>query len=237
METFLTKSTVKEFDDGCKDKRLDEKYFIKILGYENRQVPEILIDSVKNSLKEIQPIIDYKGGFKILEERSVRITKNSLIINNLDFHTGKIITNYLQDSQTIAIITGTLGEKISEYINQLIQNDDGLGGYIADQIASEFVECWIDTIESRLENFISKHDLKITNRYSPGYCGWDVWDQHKLFTLLPHNFCGITLTKNALMYPLKSVSAIVGIGPNVERKEYQCKLCDIDFCYKRSRNE
>jgi hypothetical protein len=79
--------------------------------------------------------------------------------------------------------------------------------------------------------------MKITNRYSPGYCGWDVSDQHKLFSLLPNNFCGIKLTENALMIPIKSVSAVIGIGKNVERKDYQCSICEIEFCYKRGKNE
>ncbi|MCK7538940.1 MAG: hypothetical protein MZV63_52410 [Marinilabiliales bacterium] len=46
----------------------------------------------------------------------------------------------------------------------------------------------------------------ITNRFSPGYCGWDVAEQHKLFSFFKDNFCGITLTESALMNPVKSVS-------------------------------
>jgi hypothetical protein len=237
MVMFLTTSIIKEINDGFHYKTLDEKYFIKVLGYEDRQIPEILIDSIKNCLNDISQLFDVRGGFKIIEDEIVKIDKDSLIIDNARFNTGRIITNNLQGSQTIGIIVGTVGEKISEYIQNLIQNNDGLGGYIADQIASEYIEYWIDIIEDRLESFLANENLKITNRYSPGYCGWDVSDQHNLFSLLPNKFCGITLTRSALMYPLKSVSAIVGIGPNVEKKDYQCKICDVDFCYKRSRDE
>ncbi|MCK7517168.1 MAG: hypothetical protein MZV64_05325 [Ignavibacteriales bacterium] len=35
--------------------------------------------------------------------------------------------------------------------------------------------------------------LKTTNRFSPGYCGWHVSEQHNLFRLVPDNYCGITL--------------------------------------------
>jgi hypothetical protein len=52
-----------------------------------------------------------------------------------------------------------------------------------------------------------------------------VSDQHDLFSLLPEDFCGIRLTESAMMVPVKSVSGIIGIGPGVERVDYQCKNC------------
>ena len=76
--------------------------------------------------------------------------------------------------------------------------------------------------------------LKITNRYSPGYCGWDTREQHKLFSLLPENSCGIRLTESALMLPIKSVSGFIGVGANVRFNPYTCKMCDAEFCVYRS---
>jgi hypothetical protein len=60
-----------------------------------------------------------------------------------------------------------------------------------------------------------------------------VKDQFKLFSLLPENFCGIRLTDSALMIPIKSVSGIIGIGENVERKNYPCEICNMKDCYRK----
>jgi hypothetical protein len=80
--------------------------------------------------------------------------------------------------------------------------------------------------------------MKITNRYSPGYCDWNVGEQHKLFSFFPDNYCGIRLTPSALMDPVKSVSGIIGIGENVKRNDYTCRVCDMKDCiYRRSREE
>ena len=76
--------------------------------------------------------------------------------------------------------------------------------------------------------------LKITNRYSPGYCGWDVSEQKKLFKILPEKFCGIELTDSCLMHPIKSVSGIIGIGKSVKFNEYTCNLCDEADCLYRN---
>ena len=88
-------------------------------------------------------------------------------------------------------------------------------------------------MQNDLEEQMSKEGKKITNRFSPGYCGWNVSEQHKLFSLLPGNFCGIRLTESALMDPVKSVSGIIGIGPDVRRMPYTCSLCDMKNCIYR----
>ena len=94
-----------------------------------------------------------------------------------------------------------------------------------------------DIVESEVNKEANENGLKCTNRYSPGYCGWNVFEQHKFFSFLPDKFCGIELSESALMTPVKSVSAVIGIGKNCEKKEYQCSLCSLENCYKRNRQE
>jgi hypothetical protein len=53
------------------------------------------------------------------------------------------------------------------------------------------------------------------------------------FLFLPKNICGVELTESALMIPTESVSAIIGIGPKVEREAYECSVCDITDCFRR----
>jgi hypothetical protein len=93
-------------------------------------------------------------------------------------------------------------------------------------------------MQNELEKTMISCGKKITNRYSPGYCGWDVAEQHKLFRLVPGNFCGIRLTESALMDPIKSISGIIGIGENVKFNKYTCNLCDFKNCrYRNSREK
>lgn len=47
------------------------------------------------------------------------------------------------------------------------------------------------------------------------------------------NPCGVTLTPSSLMIPIKSVSGVIGVGPNVRHLDYTCGLCDLKTCYKR----
>jgi hypothetical protein len=109
-----------------------------------------------------------------------------------------------------------------------------LEGYVFDVFGSLIVEEGMDRIQSFLKTKMQEEGLRITNRYSPGYCGWDVSEQKKLFGLLPKKFCGIELTDSCLMRPIKSVSGIIGVGKSVKFNEYSCNLCDEADCLYRN---
>ena len=51
--------------------------------------------------------------------------------------------------------------------------------------------------------------------------------------LVGNNPTGITLSDSCLMYPTKSVSGIIGIGPRMRRLEYGCPACDNKGCVYR----
>ena len=117
-----------------------------------------------------------------------------------------------------------------------MKEGDLLRGYVYDVIGSEIVEAAADKMQGELEKTMLASGKGITNRYSPGYCGWDVVEQQKLFRLMPDNFCGITLSESSLMYPFKSVSGFIGAGKNVKRLPYACHLCDMEDCiYRRKK--
>ena len=85
-------------------------------------------------------------------------------------------------------------------------------------------------IQKELELDLRVKNLQISDRYSPGYCEWSVAEQQKLFSLLPENFCGISLSDSSLMTPIKSVSGIIGIGKDLKQKGYQCNWCNDQNC-------
>jgi hypothetical protein len=49
--------------------------------------------------------------------------------------------------------------------------------------------------------------------YSPGYCGWHVSGQGRLFARLRPEEIGVTLNASFLMQPLKSISGVLVRGP------------------------
>lgn len=232
----LNQSVIEEFIFDYNDIVFNEIEIIELLGYDDENVPDPVLESINNIFKNLPDKVNPKGGFKIFPSRKVKLDKEKFEIDNKIFNSERIISSHLKDSDTVAFMVATIGDELENWSKSFMSNDEMLNGYITDKIASELVERTADFLETKIQDSIDQFSLRTTNRYSPGYCGWNVKDQHKIFSLLPKNFCGITLTEGALMVPIKSISAVIGIGKEVERKDYECSICDIEFCYKRERN-
>ena len=79
--------------------------------------------------------------------------------------------------------------------------------------------------------------LKVTNRVSPGYAGWDTAEQARLFRICPGDPIGVRLNEACFMTPAKSISWLVGIGPEARVDHYftQCRRCWMRDCaYRRA---
>ena len=131
-----------------------------------------------------------------------------------------------------ALFAVTIGHEFDKWSKNTFNSGDPLGGFIIDLIGSELAESTADWIENKIVSMAKIENKKCSNRYSPGYCGWNVSEQHKLFSFFPENFCGISLTETALMKPHKSVSGIIGISETIIRRDYPCDVCNVSHCYK-----
>ena len=134
----------------------------------------------------------------------------------------------------VAVFVCTAGQEISSRSKKLMKEGDLLKGYVYDTFGSIAVEAAMDLIQETIRMKILVTGMNITNRYSPGYCGWDITEQKKIFSLLPDNFCGIELTDTCLMLPIKSISGIIGIGRYAKYDPYTCNLCDMQNCLFRN---
>ena len=150
-----------------------------------------------------------------------------------DFDMGKIIFQQLKGAEAYALFIATSGRDFEAFQQQLKEDGDMVRVFIADALGSVIAEKCADEMEKNLQLSIEKLGWKHTNRFSPGYCGWHVSEQQKLFPLFDGNTCGVTLTESSLMLPIKSVSGIIGVGQKVRRLDYTCGLCNFEKCYKR----
>lgn len=198
-----------------------------------------------NKNVSLQPMIDemialvnqhceIRKYFEILEQE-ITIIDDKIIGENFTFVSGKIINHQLQGINRIVLFTVTLGNSFDDKLTELFAKGETIKAYIFDTIGSVLVEKIADFLEVELANQISEDHMGHTNRFSPGYCGWDVKEQQILFGLLPEKCCGINLNSSSLMKPVKSISGIIGIGEGVIKKDYACSLCNMKDCYKRRR--
>lgn len=208
-----------------------------ILGYNEGEDRGIFTELIGQMLEESALICNIKAEYNICSDIKFNSADHSIDINNISFQVKKIVFGELKKSESIAVFLCTAGEEIGLRSRKVMQEKDLLAGYIYDVIGSVIADSAADLMQNELERSVVSSGKKITNRYSPGYCGWYVAEQHKLFQLVPDNFCGISLTHSALMDPVKSISGIIGIGENVKMNSYTCGLCEMKDCIYRKARE
>lgn len=224
------------FEYSFSDLKLDVAYIEKVIGYKDGESHEAISDMISVLLRESADICSIKAEYRIYDEVRFNETGKSVEIENISFQINKIIYKQIKKSGSIAIFLCTAGEETGLRSRKFMKEGDLLTGYILDVIGSEVAEAAADLMQDRLQEEMSDAGLSITNRFSPGYCGWDVAEQQKLFRLMPDNFCNIRLSDTSLMNPEKSVSGFIGIGANVKRLPYTCHLCDMKDCiYRKNR--
>jgi hypothetical protein len=217
----------KTFQFDFNDLKLSVPLIENVIGYKDGEDRELVTDLIESILKESKEICTVKAQYTIFTGIKFDNDFKSVEIRNTIFQIKKIVFGQIKKSDSVAIFLCTAGKEIGTRSRNAMQERDFLKGYIYDVVGSDIVEAAADLMQNELEKDVISSGKKITNRYSPGYCGWDVAEQHKLFQLIPDNFCGIRLTESALMDPVKSISGFIGIGEDVKYNNYTCKMCDI----------
>lgn len=213
--------------------KLNEEKFIPLFSDFSSNNYPVLSDALNQLLPFIKQNCKAVGGFRYFNSQKISFRKNVLVLENTQFDLGPIIYRDVKEVTQIFVFVCTIGKNIEEKTHKLFLEGDSLTAFILDRIASELVESTADLLEQKIRNDFLKERFNLSNRYSPGYCGWSVSEQKKLFSLLPDKFCGVELTESSLMIPIKSVSGIYGADLNLIRKDYHCEICDNEFCYKR----
>jgi hypothetical protein len=133
-------------------------------------------------------------------------------------------------SDSLALFAVTVGEEVSSEISECFNKNDFALGSMVDSAASEGTEMAAQAVENiyrqrLIETGKFNSDSGIL-RFSPGYCGWHISAQRKLFQALLPEDIGITLNDSFLMQPLKSISGVIISG----RKEIFDVNDNFSFC-------
>ena len=205
---------------------------IKTMGYSNGNMPDGFLQILEQLRDTSMQIVAPECGFLILPQNSCMASSGILMLDGIEFRTNKIVAGPLKKMSGAALFVATIGLEFDVWSKETFESGDPLAGYIIDLLGSEIAESLADWVENKIKNHVAEQKLKCSNRYSPGYCGWSVAEQQKVFKFFTENFCGISLTESSLMKPHKSVSGIIGIGAEIKWKEYPCDVCTVEHCYK-----
>ncbi|MBN2281557.1 MAG: methionine synthase [Candidatus Marinimicrobia bacterium] len=215
-----------------KDLLISRDEIYRTMGYPSLPEEQIVND-LEILLVESFEYMEIKTGFSFFHQDRLEIKDQSFYLNGEKFDCGKIIYNHIKKSENMIIFLATLGNPFDDFIKSFFDWGDPYKGYLADTIGSVVVESAIDRMCEQVSNLLNQQGKKCTNRFSPGYCNWNITEQQKLFRQLPDHFLGVELLPSSLMKPIKSVSGIIGVGQEVQKMPYTCNLCNQQNCIMR----
>jgi cobalamin-dependent methionine synthase I len=131
----------------------------------------------------------------------------------------------------------TIGAALERRVSELWDARELPLAAMLDSVGSGAVESLAEYVNDLLCQEGLTRGWNVTNRISPGYGTWDVTDQARLFRLCPGTPIGVLLNEACFMTPEKSVSLLVGAGPQARVDHYfsQCARCWMADCaYRRA---
>jgi len=131
----------------------------------------------------------------------------------------------------LALFTVTIGHAVSDRIDACFRKDDPALAAMLDAAASAAADRLVQCLGQRYRQGLIAADHLPSDTavlaYSPGYCGWHVTGQKRLFAALRPERIGIELTDASLMLPIKSCSGVLVAGsPEVHAFENNYPFCD-----------
>ncbi len=141
----------------------------------------------------------------------------------------------------LALFAATLGSALAVKNSELFAKGEAALGYMLDAVTTCGAEYLAKLMGIRYFEFLPEEQRRLGKlsvlHYSPGYCGWDITGQTRLFQALHPDEIGVSLNTSCVMTPLKSVSGVLVIG----RKEMHmfkptfpfCKECQTHKCLER----
>ena len=143
---------------------------------------------------------------------------------------GPLVARALAGATDVGLAVCTVGPALGDRVSALFAAGDPVRALALDGAGTAAVGEVSRLVGERICDLATARGSRIGMRASPGQEGWTIYQQRVLFGLLPAEEVGVRLTANCLMVPQKSVSFVIGMGPEMRADAIPC-----DFCSKRER--
>ncbi len=136
--------------------------------------------------------------------------------------------NLLFQARKVQISALSLGSKIDDIRKESQKTGKNLRAYVLDTAGIVALKYLGQTVNQIAEKEAEKLGWGLGYRMSPGSLqGWSLKDQHLLCNLLPIEAIGVKLSHSSMLIPLKSATALIGMGPEYSSSlvKSACKWC------------
>ena len=203
-----------------------------LTGTEQKAVPPRVLALVNHLIAQSADHLTIHVAYTVLNVR--RSTGTDLELAGHVVFRGQI-ADFMKASERIVVFVATIGNHLDEMAREKHAQGNLDESYILHAIGSTATDSAPDVLIEYLWEHEAKASEALTTAFCPGYCGLEMNEQRTVFSLIDAEAIGVRLLPSLMMYPLKSISGLIGIGPSekIERHGFPCERCRDDRCPTR----
>lgn len=181
-----------------------------------------------------------------LREVSLEFAGNTLRLDGVEFDSPKL-RDHLRSVQAVRALVALVsaGAGCEEQARRLWESEKPDEYFFLEIFGSAVVEQLVASVSGRICDLAERDGLMATPHYSPGYIGWDIADQARVFALLGARLTRplpetLSVLASGMLRPKKSLLAVFGLTPrpaNVRELTalVPCEGCGFHPCsYRRA---
>jgi hypothetical protein len=128
---------------------------------------------------------------------------------------GSLLPTIFPDVKRLAILVCTIGPKLEKKATTYSKSGEALRGMLLDGIGSAAIDMLAPEACRLIATEASSGGQQASSPISPGWPGLPLSEQWNLFEMVNTQEIGVSLTSSGIMVPRKSISMVIGIGPQM----------------------
>ena len=232
-------------------KCINKHEIYRYLGYKSVTPDEQILKVIDEVLNEIILVSEPKSVYKIfycqIENDAVLLFDCGLNDNNINENIDKLkqtpqmviktknLADNLRQCSKVVLLAATIGIGADKLLNKY-ELMNMTKASVTQACAAAYIETFCNVLQEEIRQKALTEGLYLRPRFSPGSGDFKLEAQKHIFEILEcTKRIGLTLTQSLLMYPTKSVTAIIGLTPNKQSCHIdKCKQCNNIGCEFRN---
>lgn len=181
--------------------------------------------ALQEGLPLIEPMVVYKQ-FNV-----EKVSHERLILEEGGQLSGKLIAQHLAQAERVYVLLCTVGSSLEQYASEMWSSSSTYS-LALDGVGSAAVEALANAACRFFETTEQGHGWQTSIPLSPGMIDWSVAEgQPQIFKLLADESIPVELSSSYIMVPRKSLTLVIGAGPDLEFAGRTCDYCSLrDVC-------
>lgn len=235
---------IMETTDTRPEYQVSEAEYHRLLGYPQGHAPGERVGELAAGARDWYA--RHGRPWIYLRRVELQVEADTLRLDGVEFHSprlhGHLRTYGAQSAMLLAV---SAGRECEEHARQLWTEGKPDEYFFLEMFGSAVVEDLVARTSGRICDLAAPQGLMAIPHYSPGYTGWDVAEQTKLFSLI-HGGAErplpgpLEVLSSGMLKPKKSLLAVFGLAPVSARAaaaaaETPCVACSFSPCrYRRA---